>query len=182
MTKPVKATTPATTPATTFDTIGAFKSIGFALANIEKSTGVIESTIAALREAKVVVGKSKKDMVRAQLLDALKEAFPERSEKTLANYMTSLAASINDGVPFSKSSSKGSTKDKSEETDGEEQGKAKSKKEPTALDVYVAKVFNHDDFAEFAAYVQDAFENAEADNIAQAIGLWLAQAGYDLPE
>lgn len=162
---------------TTFDTIGAFKSIAGSLASIEKNNGTIDATIAALREAKITVGKTKKDIICRQLLDALKEAFPGRSEKTLANYMTSLRASINDGVPFSKSSSKGSTKG-GKDADG----KAKSKKEPTALDVYVAKVFNHDDFAEFAAYVQDAFENAEADTVAQAIGLWLAQAGYELPE
>lgn len=164
--------------ATTFDIIGAFKSIAGSLASIEANQGVVDVMIEACREAGVKIGKSKKDMVRAQLLDALKEAFPERSEKTLANYMTSLAASINDGVPFSKSSSKGSTKDKSEDADG----KAKSKKEPTALDVYVAKVFNHDDFAEFATYVQNAFENAEADTVAQAIGLYLAEQGYELPE
>lgn len=168
----------AATPATTFDTIGAFKSIAGSLASIEANQNVVDVMIEACREAGVKIGKTKKDMIRAQLLDALKEAFPGRSEKTLANYMTALAASINDGVPFSKSSSKGSTKDKSEETES----KAKSIKEPTGIDVYVAKVFNHDDFAKFATYVQDAFENAEADNIAQAIGLWLAQAGYDLPE
>lgn len=158
--------------ATTFDTIGAFKSIALSLANIEKSNDVIETMIAACRENKVVVGKTKKDATCAQLLDALKEAFPKRSEKTLANYMTALRNAINDGVPFSKSASKG-------KAGGKKDGGKKAAPEFSTL---VAKLFNHPDFEEFCNTIQSSYEDADGDTVLECVRQYLEAEGFEINE
>jgi uncharacterized protein YktB (UPF0637 family) len=42
--------------------------------------------------------------------DAMKVAYKGKAEKTYANYVTAIVASVNDGVPFSFSASKGKGK------------------------------------------------------------------------
>ena len=93
------------------DTIGAFKSIAGACSNYDGAMAIVETNIAALREAGVKFGKSKKTcQYRVQLGDAMKAAFAGKAEKTYANYVTAIVASVNDGAKFSFSASKGKGK------------------------------------------------------------------------
>jgi hypothetical protein len=92
----------------TVDTIEAFKGIAYAHNTGLTCLDVIKGHIETLRKGNVKFGKSKATCpLRIQALDAYKAAFPKTSVKTLANYVTSVVAAVNDGAEFSFSSSKG---------------------------------------------------------------------------
>ena len=94
----------------TIDTIAAFKSIATAHNAGLTALDIINGQIEALRKAKITFGKSKATCnYRTQCLDAYKVAFPNKSKKTLDNYVTAVVAAVNDGVEFSFSASKGKT-------------------------------------------------------------------------
>jgi len=90
------------------DTIGIFKSIATACAAYDGSLAIVEGHIETLKTSGVKFGKSKKTcQYRVQMNDAMKVAYKGKAEKTYANYVTSIVAAVNDGVPFSFSASKG---------------------------------------------------------------------------
>lgn len=101
------------TSTKTLDTIALFNGVALSIYNGLNAIDNVNGSAVTLREAGIKFGKSKKTcQYRVQFADAMKSAFKGRAEKTYANYMTAFVASVNDGVAFSLSSSKTSTKGK----------------------------------------------------------------------
>jgi hypothetical protein len=146
--------------STTIDTIAAFKSIATAHNSGLTALDIIKGQIEALRKAKVTFGKTKATCnYRLQCLDAYKVAFPNKSKKTLDNYVTAVVAAVNDGAEFSFSASKGKANDK---TKGKGKTKATTEKDTTIFPL-LAKLFGHEDFKATMAEIQEAFQNDEGD-------------------
>jgi hypothetical protein len=160
------------------DTIAAFKSIATAHNSGLTALDIIKGQIEALRKAKVTFGKSKATCeMRTQCLDAYVAAFPGKAKKTLQNYVTAVVASVNDGVEFSFSTSKGKAND---ETKDESKTKATTEKDTTIYPL-LAKLFGHESFKETMAEIQEAFQNDEGD-ISAIIRSMLEADGYKITE
>ena len=96
-----------------FDTIGAFKSAATSIHAGINALSIVTEKAETLRKAGIKFGKSVKTCkYRVQFADAMAAAFGGKAPKTYANYVTSFVAAVNDGAPFSLSSSKSSTKGK----------------------------------------------------------------------
>ena len=161
----------------TFDTIAAFKSIAAAHNAGLTALDIINGQIEALRKANIKMGKTIKCALREQCLDAYTLAFPNKAKKTIANYVTAVAAAVNDGVEFSFSASKGKANDKAK-TKGK--AKATTEKDNTIYPL-LAKLFGHEDFKATMAEIQEAFQNDEGD-IAAIVRNMLEADGYDITE
>jgi hypothetical protein len=153
------------------DTISLFRGVATAIHSGVSAVDVVNGSASVLREAKIVFGKSVKTcQYRVQFADAMKAAFKGKAAKTYANYMTSFVSAVNDGTPFSLSSSKGKAKG----------GKGKSKTE--AIDKVIAKVFSHTEFGAFCAKIQESYDNAEAPTIEGCVRSYLESEGYEITE
>ncbi len=136
----------ATSTKTQNDTIvSRAKAIGQNIVDLQKSsvrlitlTDALQTEATALRTEGVKFGKSVKTCTwRQTIADTIVSLAPEKTaQKTCMNYVTSFVKAVNDGTPFSLSDSKGKAK-----------GKGKGKTKTEALDVLIAKVFSHGDFA-----------------------------------
>jgi hypothetical protein len=101
------------TSTKTLDTIALFRGVATSIHAGVTAIDMVNGSASVLREAKIVFGKSVKTcQYRLQFADAMKAAFKGKTQKTYSNYMTSFVAAVNDGTPFSLSSSKSSTKGK----------------------------------------------------------------------
>jgi hypothetical protein len=90
------------------DTIATLKTVAGAIYNGVNALSIINHRAAEMREAGIKFGKSKKTcQYRQQFADAMKAAFNGKTEKTYANYVTGFVASVNEGIEFSFSHSKG---------------------------------------------------------------------------
>lgn len=157
--------------ANSIDTIAVLKTVSAAIYNGINALETINEHAKALKAGGIVFGKSKKTcQYRVQLGDAMKAQFKGKAEKTYANYVTGFVIAVNEGKPFSFSSSKG-------------QGKAKGKgtEKDTTINPLLAKLFGHTDFKQTMLDIQAAFENDEGDlsAIIQAI---LEADGYEITE
>ena len=153
------------------DTISLFRGVATAIHSGVSAVDVVNGSASVLREAKIVFGKSVKTcQYRVQFADAMKAAFKGKAAKTYANYMTSFVLAVNDGTPFSLSSSKGKAKG----------GKGKTKTE--AIDKVSAKVFSHTEFGAFCAKIQESYDNAEAPTIEGCVRSYLESEGYEITE
>jgi hypothetical protein len=152
----------------TIDTIGAFKSIAAACAAHDNSEGIVQTHIAVLVEGEIKFGKSKKTcQYRVQMGDAFKVAYPGKTAKTYANYVTSIVDAVNNGAKFSFSSSKG-------------KASAKADADKTIFPI-LAKLFGHAGFTETMQALQGAFENDEG-VLADIIADMLKAEGYEIKE
>ena len=153
------------------DTISLFRGVATAIHNGVNAVDVVNGSASALREAKIVFGKSVKTcQYRVQFADAMKQAFKGKTQKTYANYMTSFVMAVNDGTAFSLSSSKGKAKG----------GKGKTKTE--AIDKVIAKVFSHAEFKAWCEKIQASYDNAEADTLEGCVRSYLEAEGYEITE
>ena len=113
---------------------------------------------------------------RQTISDTIVSLAPEKTaQKTCMNYVTSFVKAVNEGTPFSLSDSKGKAKGK---------GKGKSKTE--AIDVIIAKVFSHGEFATWCEKIQTSFvakyENDEKPTVKAVIQDYLESEGYEITE
>ena len=153
------------------DTISLFRGVATAIHNGVNAVDVVNGSASALREAKIVFGKSVKTcQYRVQFADAMKQAFKGKTQKTYANYMTSFVMAVNDGTAFSLSSSKGKAKG----------GKGKTNTE--AIDKVIAKVFSHAEFKAWCEKIQASYDNAEADTLEGCVRSYLEAEGYEITE
>lgn len=154
--------------ANTIDTIAAFKTVAAQLYSGLYAADIINEQAKALRTAEIKFGPSKKTcQYRVQFKDAMKVQFKGKAEKTYANYVTGFVAAVNEGVPFSFSSSKGKTNKPTE-------------KDNTIFPL-IAKMFGHADFKATMTNIQDAYDNDEGD-ISAIIQSMLEADGYDITE
>jgi hypothetical protein len=156
----------------TIDTIGIFKSVASAIKGGVTAVDVVNEKAKTLKTSGIVFGKSVKScQYRLQFADAMKEAFKGKSAKTYSNYMTSFVVAVNEGKPFSLSSSKSSAK-------GGKKGKSKTE----AIDKAIAKVFSHPEFKAWCDKVQASYDNAEADTLEGCVRSYLEAEGYEIEE
>jgi hypothetical protein len=157
--------------AQTLDTIAIFKSVASFIHSGVTAIDFVNEQSKTLREAKIVFGKSVKTcQYRLQFADAMKATFKGKAAKTYSNYMTSFVMAVNEGTPFSLSSSKGKAKG----------GKGKSKTE--AIDKAIAKVFSHAEFKAWCDKIQASYDNAEADTLEGCVRSYLEAEGYEITE
>jgi hypothetical protein len=165
----------------TVDTIGVFKGIAVAHNAGLSALDVIKGHIETLRKGNVKFGKSKSTCeLRIQALDAYKAAYPGKSVKTLANYVTGLVAAVNEGKEFSLSGSKGAAAPKGAK--GKGKGKAKG---TVAFSDLFAKPFNHEagkSFKDLCAKVQQAYLNDEFKTLYEGFADYLKAEGFILAE
>lgn len=155
-----------------FNSIDTIKSAAAAIHAGANALEIISTKVAELREAGVKFGKSKATCSnRAALMDAMAAQFKGKAAKTYANYVTAFVAAVNDNIPFSFSASKGKAK-----------GGAKGDKAAPEFASFVAKMFSADGFATFAAEIQAAYDDAQADSIAGCIADYLEKNGYEINE
>jgi hypothetical protein len=156
----------------TLDTIAIFKSVAVAIHNGVSAVDVVNEQAKTLREGKIVFGKSVKSCQhRLNFTDAMKATFKGKAQKTYSNYMTSFVSAVNDGTPFSLSSSKGSAK-------GGKKGKSKTE----AIDKAIAKVFSHPEFKAWCEKIQSSYDDAEADTLEGCVRSYLEAEGYEITE
>jgi putative NIF3 family GTP cyclohydrolase 1 type 2 len=175
----------ATSTKTQNDTIvSRAKAIGQNIVNLQVSntktqslTETLQTEANALRTEGVKFGKSVKTCTwRQTISDTIVSLAPEKTaQKTCMNYVTSFVKAVNEGTPFSLSDSKGKAKGK---------GKGKSKTE--AIDVIIAKVFSHGEFATWCEKIQTSFvekyENDEKPTVKAVIQDYLESEGYEITE
>jgi hypothetical protein len=175
----------ATSTKTQNDTIvSRAKAIGQNIVDLQKSsvrlitlTDALQTEATALRTEGVKFGKSVKTCTwRQTIADTIVSLAPEKTaQKTCMNYVTSFVKAVNDGTPFSLSDSKGKAK-----------GKGKGKTKTEALDVLIAKVFSHGDFATWCEKIQTSFvekyENDEKPTIKAEVQNYLESEGYEITE
>ena len=160
------------------------KAIGQNIVDLQKSsvrlitlTDALQTEATALRTEGVKFGKSVKTCTwRQTIADTIVSLAPEKTaQKTCMNYVTSFVKAVNDGTPFSLSDSKGKAK-----------GKGKGKTKTEALDVLIAKVFSHGDFATWCEKIQTSFvekyENDEKPTIKAEVQNYLESEGYEITE
>jgi hypothetical protein len=156
----------------TLDTIGIFKSVAIAIHNGVSAVDVVNEQVKTLKASGIVFGKSVKTcQYRLQFADAMKAAFKGKAAKTYSNYMTSFVVAVNEGRPFSLSSSKSSAK-----------GGSKGKTKTEAIDKVIARVFSHPEFASWCEKIQSSFDDAEADTLEGCIRSYLEAEGYEITE
>jgi hypothetical protein len=154
------------------DTIAIFRGVATSIHAGVSAVDVVNGSASVLREAKIVFGKSVKTcQYRLQFADAMKSVFKGKTQKTYANYMTSFVMAVNEGKPFSLSSSKSSAK-----------GGSKGKTKTEAIDKVIAKVFSHTEFGAFCAKIQESYDNAEAPTIEACVRSYLESEGYEITE
>jgi hypothetical protein len=154
----------------TLDTIALFKGIAASHASAVNGLACIQTSIAVLREAGIVMGKSAKTcQYRVQCTDAYTQAFPKAAKKTIANYVTAVVDCVNNGTEFSFSASKG-------------KGKAKSdKNKDTTIYPILAKLFSHTGFAALVSDLQASYDNDEG-SLSDLIRVTLESEGYEIKE
>jgi len=158
------------------------KAIGQDIVNLQISavntfslTETLQGKATELRTEGVKFGKSVKTCTwRQGIADSINSLAPEKTaQKTCMNYLTSFVKAVNDGTPFSLSDSKGKAK-----------GKGKGKTE--AIDVIIAKVFSHAEFASWCEKIQIAFlakhDNDEKPTINGVVRSYLEAEGYVITE
>lgn len=160
------------------------KAIGQDIVNLQISavntfslTETLQTKATELRTEGVKFGKSVKTCTwRQGIADSITGLCTEKTaQKTCMNYVTSFVKAVNEGTPFSLSDSKGKAKGK---------GKGKSKTE--AIDVIIAKVFSHGEFATWCEKIQTSFvekyENDEKPTVKAVIQDYLESEGYEITE
>ena len=160
------------------------KAIGQNIVDLQKSsvrlvtlTDALQTEATALRTEGVKMGKSVKTCTwRQTIADTIVSLAPEKTaQKTCMNYVTSFVKAVNEGTPFSLSDSKGKAK-----------GKGKGKNKTEAIDVIIAKVFSHGEFATWCEKIQTSFvekyENDEKPTIKAVIQDYLESEGYEITE
>ena len=175
----------ATSTKTQNDTIvSRAKAIGQNIVDLQKSsvrlitlTDALQTEATALRTEGVKFGKSVKTCTwRQTIADTIVSLAPEKTaQKTCMNYVTSFVKAVNEGTPFSLSDSKGKAK-----------GKGKGKTKTEAIDVLIAKLFSHGDFATWCEKIQTSFvekyENDEKPTIKAEVQNYLESEGYEITE
>jgi len=152
------------------DTIALFRGVATSIHAGVTAIDVVNGSASVLREAKIVFGKSVKTcQYRLQFADAMKATFKGKAQKTYSNYMTSFVAAVNDGVPFSLSSSKGKSK-----------AKGKTEKD-TSIYPLIAKLFGHEDFKATMDLIESGFENDNG-SMYEIIQSMLEEQGYEIKE
>jgi len=159
------------TTATSFDSIQTLLSVATSIANTVTGLYCIKFHIETLRENGVKFGKSVKTcQYRRQLADAMRLAFPDKSDKTWANYATSVISAVNDGTEFSLSGSKGTQK-----AGGAISGTApKQDRANPALDA-LFKCLKSEGGLDALYMIQEAYDNAEGSLVEIAIDLLKAE-------
>jgi hypothetical protein len=160
------------------------KAIGQNIVNLQVSndktqslTVTLQTEAQALRAEGIKFGKSVKTCTwRQGISDTIVSLAPEKTaQKTCMNYVTSFVKAVNDGTPFSLSDSKGKAK-----------GKGKGKGKTEALDVLIAKVFSHGEFATWCEKIQTSFvtkyENDEKPTVRAEVQNYLESEGYEITE
>ncbi len=160
------------------------KAIGQNIVDLQKSsvrlvtlTEALQTEATALRTEGVKMGKSVKTCTwRQTISDTIVSLAPEKTaQKTCMNYVTSFVKAVNEGTPFSLSDSKGKAK-----------GKGKGKTKTEAIDVIIAKVFSHGEFATWCEKIQTSFvekyENDEKPTITAIVRDYLESEGYEITE
>lgn len=156
----------------TLDTIALFKGIATAHNSGLTALDVIKGHIETLRKGSITMGKSVKTCAyRVQCTDAYIVAFPKTAKKTIANYVTAVADSVNNGTEFSFSHSKGKSKAK---------GKPADKDTDTFFPI-VAKLFSHARFNEFMSELQESYHNDEG-SLSDLIRATLESEGYEIKD
>lgn len=156
----------------TLDTISLFRGVAISIHAGVSAVDVVNGSASVLREAKIIFGKSIKTcQYRLQFADAMKAAFKGKTAKTYANYMTSFVVAVNEGKPFSLSSSKGSAK-----------GGSKGKTKTEAIDKVIARVFSHPEFKTWCEKIQSSYDDAEADTLEGCVRSYLEAEGYEITE
>jgi hypothetical protein len=159
------------TTQSTIDTIALFKGIASAHNAGLSALAVIKGHIETLRKGQVTIGASKKTcQYRVQLIDAYKAGFPGKSEKTLMNYVTTVADCVNNGTEFSFSASKGKGA----------KGKGKGEKDTTIFPI-LAKLFSHEGFAALVSDLQGSYDNDEG-SLSDLIRVTLESEGYEIKD
>lgn len=162
------------------DIVSTAKAIGQSIVDLQVAvhktvdlTKTLQEHADKLRASGVKFGKSVKTCTwRATMSDTIKHLAKEKAaQKTCMNYLTSFVKSVNDGTKFSLSDSKGAAKN----------GK-KSETKKAEIDAIVGKLYNHEDFLEFAAKIQAAYDDAKADTIAACIEDYLREQGFQFEE
>ena len=175
----------ATSTKTQNDTIvSRAKAIGQNIVDLQKSsvrlvtlTEALQTEATALRTEGVKFGKSVKTCTwRQTIADTIVSLAPEKTaQKTCMNYVTSFVKAVNEGTPFSLSDSKGKAK-----------GKGKGKTKTEAIDVLIAKLFSHGDFATWCEKIQTSFvekyENDEKPTVKAEVQNYLESEGYVIEE
>jgi hypothetical protein len=155
----------------TLDTIAIFKSVASFIHSGVNAIDFVNEQAKTLKASNIVFGKSVKTCQhRLNFADAMKATFKGKAAKTYSNYMTSFVMAVNEGTPFSLSSSKGKAKG----------GKGKSKTE--AIDKAIAKVFSHAEFKAWCDKIQASYDNAEADTLEGCVRSYLESEGYEITE
>jgi len=150
------------------DTIALFKGIATAHCGGLTALEIIKGHIATLREGGYTMGKSVKTcQYRVQCTDAYIAAFPKTTKKTIANYVTAVVDSVNNGTEFSFSASKGKGK-----------GKKKSDADKTIFPI-LAKLFSHEGFASLVSELQSSYDNDEG-SLSDLIKNALMADGYEI--
>jgi putative NIF3 family GTP cyclohydrolase 1 type 2 len=160
------------------------KAIGKNIVELQKTsthlltlTEVLQTEANSLRTEGVKFGKSVKTCTwRQGIADSIIALAPEKTaQKTCMNYVTSFVKAVNDGTPFSLSDSKGKAK-----------GKGKGKTKTEAIDVVIAKLFSHGEFATWCEKIQTAFlakhDNDEKPTITAIVRDYLESEGYEITE
>ena len=94
-----------------YDALGAIKSAVVAIFNGANALEIVNTKAKELKDNGIVFGKSVKTCAyRVMMADSFASTFKGKSAKTYSNYVTSFVSAVNDGTPFSFSSSKDSTK------------------------------------------------------------------------
>jgi hypothetical protein len=175
----------ATSTKTQNDTIvSRAKAIGQNIVDLQKSsvrlvtlTDALQTEATALRTEGVKMGKSVKTCTwRQTISDTIVSLAPEKTaQKTCMNYVTSFVKAVNEGTPFSLSDSKGKAK-----------GKGKGKTKTEAIDIVIAKLFSHGEFATWCEKIQTSFvekyENDEKPTITAIVRDYLESEGYEITE
>ena len=168
--------TKSTATVSTVDTIEVFKSIASMHSVGLNALDIIKGHIETLRKGNVKFGKSKATcQYRIQCLDAYKVAFTKTSAKTLANYVTSVVAAVNDGEEFSFSASKGVA------APGKKGGKATEKTSEEKMVAALLNVWKLSDVGE-NALIDIETHMARGLTLIEAIEDVLREAGEELSE
>ena len=140
-------------------------------------TETLQTKAKDLRTEGVKFGKSVKTCTwRQGIADSIIALCPEKTaQKTCMNYVTSFVKAVNEGTPFSLSDSKGKAK-----------GKGKGKTKTEAIDIVIAKLFSHGEFATWCEKIQTSFvekyENDEKPTITAIVRDYLESEGYEITE
>lgn len=161
----------------TIDTINIFKSIASAHNAGLSALDAIKTYIAALREGKIIMGKSIKTCAyRVQCVDAYAVSFPKTAKKTRDNYVTAIVDAVNNGTEFSFSASKGKA------SKGKGKG-GKANESASDVEKMISALLNVWKMSDVAADVLVQIETAMADGtpLIDAISDVLKFHGEDLP-